>query len=58
MQNSDVAYIKAMLWGIIGSIVDVCQDPKLPDPMFWIITLNILFYGIESAFYKYKENSE
>lgn len=54
MRNSDIAYIKAILWGIIG----VCQGSELPDPIFWIITLNILFYGIESAFYKYKENSE
>lgn len=54
MRNSDVAYIKAILWGIIG----VCRKPEIPDPMFWMVVLNILFYGIESAFYKYKENSE
>lgn len=54
MRNSDIAYIKAILWGIIG----VCRGPEIPDPMLWIVTLNILFYGIESAFYKYKENSE
>lgn len=53
MRNSDVAYIKAMLWGIVG----VCQD-ELPDPIFWIVVVNILFYGLEFAFYKYKENGE
>lgn len=54
MKQSDVAYIKAMLWGIAG----ICQGSELPDPMFWIIVLNIFLYGIEFVFYKYKENSE
>jgi hypothetical protein len=53
VQNSDIAYIKAMLWGIVG----VCRGPELPDPLFWIIFLNILFYGIEFVFCKYKENN-
>jgi hypothetical protein len=54
MQNSDVAYIKAMLWGIIC----VCRGSELPDLLFWIILFNILCYGIEFVFYKYKENGE
>lgn len=39
MQDSDIAYIKAMLWGIFG----VCQGSELPDLMFWIAMLYILF---------------
>ena len=54
MKQSDVAYIKAMLWGIAG----ICQGSELPDLMFWIIILNIFLYGIEFVFYRYKENSE
>lgn len=54
MQKSDVAYIKAMLWGIVG----ICRGPELPDVMFWIIILNTLLYGIEFVFCKYKENGE
>lgn len=54
MRDSDAAYIKTMLWGIIG----VCRGSEMPDPMFWIVILNILLYGIECAFYKYKENGE
>jgi hypothetical protein len=54
MQKSDIAYIKAMLWGIVG----VCQGSELPEAMSWIIILNIFLYGIEFAFYRYKENSE
>lgn len=54
MRNSDIAYIKTMLWGIIG----VCQGSEMPDPMFLIVVLSILLYSIEFAFYKYKENSE
>ena len=54
MRNSDVAYIKAMLWGIAG----ICQGFELPDPMFWMVILNIFFYGIEFVFYRYKENGE
>ncbi len=54
MRNSDVAYIKAMLWGIIG----VCQSSELSDPMFWIVILYIFLYGVEFLFYRYKENGE
>ncbi len=54
MRNSDVAYIKGMLWGIIG----VCQGSELPDLMFWLVVLNLLFCGIEFVFYRYKENGE
>ena len=54
MRNSDVAYVKAMLWGIIG----ICQDFELSDPMFWIIILYIFLYGIEFLFYRYKELTE
>ena len=54
MRNSDVAYIKAILWGIVG----VCRGPEIPDPIFWMVVFNTLFYGIESAFYRYKENGK
>lgn len=54
MRNSDAAYIKVMLWGIIG----LCQGPELPSPMFWIVILNILLYSIEFVFCKYNENGE
>lgn len=54
MEKSDVAYIKAMLWGIFG----VCQGSELPDPIFWITILYIFLYGIEFLFYKYKETGE
>jgi hypothetical protein len=54
MQDSDVAYIKAMLWGILG----VCQGSELSDPMFWMIFLNVLLYGFGFIFYRWKENGE
>jgi len=54
MEKSDVAYIKALLWGIVG----VCQGSELSDSMFCIVMLNILLYAIEFGFYKYKENGK
>lgn len=54
MEKSDVAYIKALLWGLIG----IYQSSELSNPMFWITILYIFLYGIEFIFYKYKETGE
>lgn len=53
MQKSDVAYIKAMLWGIIST-----QYSVLTDATFWIAILNIVFYGIQFIYYRYMEEGE
>jgi len=54
MKQSDAVYIKAMLWIIVG----VCRHAELSEPVFWIIMLNILFYGIAYIFYRSKEIDE
>lgn len=53
MQKSDVAYIKAMLWAIVST-----QYSILTDVTFWIVVLNIIFYGMQSIYYKYIEEGE
>lgn len=54
MKQSDVAYIKAMLWGIFC----ICRNAELSEPIFWIAFCYMLFYGIEFIFYRIKENNE
>lgn len=51
MQKSDVAYIKAMLWGIVS--IQCCQYSELSDVTFWITIANIVFYGMQFIYYGY-----
>ena len=55
MRDSDVAYIKAMLWGIVGILY---KESGLLDPIFWMSLFYILVYGFEFIFYRLKENGE
>ena len=53
MEKSDVAYIKALLWGIAG----LCRNADLPDPIFWLMVFYMVYYGLEFVHYKLREEN-